>query len=210
MLSTSSSFCVIAPRRCSGAILVSSLLLLVIMTVLALGASRVTRMQTAEPNRLQQGIVAFQAAEAALAAGERVVSEPDFAPPALPCSSGRCRVYAAGSIDLSAARRSPAWWDEHGWRHVPERSSIQSQSEGELWFVLEELTQRREDMGEAAVHPVPRPDHYRITAANLREGRIRVVLQSVVVPAPEVNIDDPHAVGNDMRAAGRQSWRQLL
>ncbi len=210
MLSTSSSFCVIASRRCCGAILVSSLLLLIIITVLALGASRVTRMQTAEPNRLQQGIFAFQAAEAALAAGERVVSEPDFNPPALPCSSGRCRVYAAGSIDLSAARRSPAWWHEHGWRHVPERSSIQSEPEGELWFVLEEVTQYGEDRDEAAVHPLPRPDHYRITAASLREGRIRVVLQSIVVRAPEVNIDGPNAVGNDIRVVSRQSWRQLL
>ena len=140
-----------------------------------------------------------------------MVSEPDFNPPTLPCSTGRCRVYAAGSIDLRAARRSPAWWHEHGWRHVPERSSLQSsESEGELWFVIEEFTPHREDMEAGVAHPLPRPDYYRITAASLREGRIRVLLQSIVGRAPEVDIDDPDAFGNDMRVAGRQSWRQLL
>lgn len=200
---TRSSSCLIASPRATGAILVSSLVLLVIITVLALGASRITRMQTAEPNRIQQGILAFQAAEAALAAGERVVKAPDFASPAVPCMQGRCRIYAPGVIDLAAARRSAAWWREHGWRHAPAESGIQSDSTGEMWFVLEELAQDSDNVTRAA------RSHYRITAATLRDGRIRVVLQSVIARAPKLNIEHPNGAEDDLRTSGRQSWRQL-
>jgi Tfp pilus assembly protein PilX len=106
MQPTHASSCLNA-HRSSGAILVSSLVLLVIITALALGASRITRMQTVEPTRIQQAIVAFQTAETALAAGERVVRAPDFAPPDVPCSQGRGGASIGGASTPGSTRSSP-------------------------------------------------------------------------------------------------------
>jgi Tfp pilus assembly protein PilX len=199
MQPTHASSCLNA-HRSSGAILVSSLVLLVIITALALGASRITRMQTVEPTRIQQAIVAFQTAETALAAGERVVRAPDFAPPDVPCSQGRCLVYAPGVVDWAAARRSVDWWREHAWKHSLE-SGTQPDSTGEMWFVVEELPKGAD---QAAGR-----DHYRVTAATLRDGRIRVVLQSVIARGPEANIQRPDDSEDRLNASARQSWRQL-
>lgn len=208
MPAKASSYALTAPRRCLGAILVSSLLLLVIITVLALGASRVTRTRAAVTISLQQGVLAFQAAEATLAAGERVVNEPDFMPPPVPCSQGRCRVYARGAVDLAAARRSVEWWREHGWGYAQEPSGTRSDSAGETWFVLEKLAKYAEDPAPTVPSSVPEPDYYRITAASLLEGRIKVVLQSVVARAPTGSVDDSNSEAG-VRVSGRQSWRQL-
>lgn len=197
-----------APSRQTGAILVISLLLLVVMTTIALGASQMTRAQSGSATTLQERMLMFQAAEAALAAGERVVGDPSLTSPPLPCKTGRCRIYASNALHIPATQRTADWWELHGWgfsqRDLPRRPA------GGTWFVIEEYSNAAGDGSIAPSNSVPRRVYYRVTAASLGSGTGKIVLQSIVARQFAANPDDP-SLGKSMPLISRrQSWRQLL
>jgi type IV pilus assembly protein PilX len=79
-------------RRESGAILVTSMLLLLVLTVLAIAMMRMTGMQERMAGNTRDLGLAFQGAEAALRGGERYIASLAAAPvwqTALPCSPSR-------------------------------------------------------------------------------------------------------------------------
>src|SRR5262245_18937624 len=76
-----------------GAVLVVSLLLLLVMTVLALGASQATRMQERMAGNARDYDLAFQSAESGLRTCERLINAPTLTSAPFPCSSGRCQVF---------------------------------------------------------------------------------------------------------------------
>ena len=167
-----------------GAVLAASLLLLLAMTVLALTASQATRTQSEVATGLRDRDVAFEAAESALRAGERVART--MADDATACQVGRCRVYEAGALDVRMAARSSEWWRAHGWPHTPPASTpgsnevtAKERSPATPYYVIEEHAETHDSL---AVHPSgPPPSRvtYRVTAVVANEaGDAAVALQS--------------------------------
>jgi type IV pilus assembly protein PilX len=114
-------------RQQRGAIMVISLLLLLIMTVLALGASQATRMQERMAGNARDHDLALQSAEAGIRAGERLIGSmlaaplPVVAPPS--CVAPNCQVYERGRPDAASstplAYRADPWWTANSWRYDP-------------------------------------------------------------------------------------------
>jgi type IV pilus assembly protein PilX len=102
-----------APRRQGGAILVTSLLLLLVLTVLGIAMMKMTNMQDRMAGNTRDLSLAFQGAEAALRAGEAqvrtIVAEPGNLPTQ---ASVNCALCEAGvlpvDIDDPAAFDWPA------------------------------------------------------------------------------------------------------
>lgn len=95
----------------SGAALVTSLLLLVVLTVLGITTMQMTRMQERMAGNTRDIAVAFQAAEAALRDGEAVIDDAATAP--LPCVTAPCNLYAVNILPL-LNNRNAAWWNANG------------------------------------------------------------------------------------------------
>lgn len=70
-----------------GAVLVVSMLLLLVMTVLALGASQTTRLQERMSANMRDRDLAFESSEAGLRNGERIIDSQTVAPS--PCTADR-------------------------------------------------------------------------------------------------------------------------
>lgn len=108
--------------RQSGAVLVISLLLLLVMTLLGLGASQSTRLQERMAGNQRDQEVALQGAEASLRAAERRLS------PMVSAVLTRCRtpdddcdsyekrilINAATQVELDLANQANSWWEDFG------------------------------------------------------------------------------------------------
>ena len=113
-----------APRQQRGAVLIVSMLLLLVITILALGASQATRLQERLSGSQRNFELAFQAAEAGLRAGERMIDADSMAAPPLPCSAITnpvCQVYEnnfltdvyAKKLSYEAQVNAPdEWWEQ--------------------------------------------------------------------------------------------------
>src|SRR5262245_40771365 len=114
-------------RRQRGAVLVVSLLLLLVMTVLALGASQATRMQERMAGNARDRDMALQSVEAGLRAGERYIGNPSISVAPLPCTQVRtvgCEVYqlngtfSASDTYENQAFQSTSWWKTNTWDYA--------------------------------------------------------------------------------------------
>ena len=104
------------PQAQRGAVLIVSMLLLLTMTLLAMGASQSTRLQERMAGSLRNQDLAFQAAEAALRAGERFVESQTQAPDlcsSVPCPAGQ--VYERGFLDRTVTYQNQAYQDRPWW-----------------------------------------------------------------------------------------------
>jgi type IV pilus assembly protein PilX len=173
-----------------GAALATSLLLLLVMTVLAIGASHAVRMQAEFAAQARDEDLAFERAEAALRAAERRVGSPDIVTPPVPCGAGRCTIY--GSIDPATignplAPQSEAWWKKYGWRYEHETrpagkgkpiDAAASMNPPPL-FVLEEYGESLDSLAISPTGPPPRRVVYQVSAvAESGTARSIAVLQS--------------------------------
>lgn len=168
-----------------GAILVVSMLVLTVMTLLALGASQTLRMQERMATTLRDRDSAFQAAEAALRAGERVVGDPALTSPPTRCNSGRCRIYERNTLGVSVATQSTDWWNERAWSYAGADSpSIGSPSQvdpiqQQPRYLIEEFAEITDALTISPQGPPPSRMHYRITAmGQTRADTAQVILQS--------------------------------
>ena len=103
-----------------GAVLVVSLLLLLVMTLLALGASQTTRLQERMSAGMRDRDLAFESSEAGLRNGERIIDSLAVAPS--PCTSGRCQVYDRSILPTSMAFQTPTWWNDNSWSYVTDET----------------------------------------------------------------------------------------
>lgn len=169
-----------------GAVLVVSLLLLLVMTVLALGASQTTRLQERMSASMRDRDLAFEASEAGLRNGERIIDSLTVAPP--PCTSGRCQVYDRGVLPASMGFQTATWWSTNSWAYVTDESfsttrgsaiSGSGMAGADPQFTVEELEEVPDALGVPPTGPPPSRIYYRITAA--AQGgtqQAQVVLQS--------------------------------
>jgi type IV pilus assembly protein PilX len=176
-----------SPARQRGAVLIVSLLLLLVMTVLALGASQATRMQERMASNARDTDLAFQSAEAALRTAERLIENPSLTYP-FPCvTMTRCQVLDLNVLPADVAYRDRDWWNNFAWSYAPGNtwsaaSSASIRGDGlarsDPQFVVEELGVVSPP-ARGRGPPPPERYFYRITAS--AEGgseSARVVLQS--------------------------------
>jgi type IV pilus assembly protein PilX len=169
-----------------GAVLVVSMLLLLVMTVLALGASQSTRLQERMSANMRDRDLAFESSEAGLRNGERIIDSLDVAPS--PCTAGRCEFYDRNVLPLNLAFETQTWWDTQAWRYATDETfSITSANAikgtgmagADPQFVVEEIEEVADALSVPPTGPPPSRIYYRISSgAQGGTAQARVVLQS--------------------------------
>lgn len=169
--------------RQQGAIMVVSLLLLLIMTVLALGASQATRMQERMAGNARDHDLALQSAEAGVRAAERVVKGMTSAPPT--CSTGRCPVFELGIPDAASTTALPlrdnTWWNANAWRYDASSNFIMSagMARQDPEYMIEEYEVVYDTLTIPPTGAAPNRTHYRITSRGVGgSNTTAVVIQS--------------------------------
>jgi type IV pilus assembly protein PilX len=169
-----------------GAVLVVSLLLLLVMTVLALGASQTTRLQERMSASMRDRDLAFESSEAGLRNGERIIDSMTIAPST--CTSGRCQVFDRGILPAGMGFQTQAWWTANSWAYVTDQSfsttrgtamSGSGLAGADPQFVVEEVEEVPDSLAVPPTGPPPSRIYYRITsAAQGGSAQAQVVLQS--------------------------------
>jgi type IV pilus assembly protein PilX len=159
-----------APAHQRGAVLIVSMLLLVVVTILALGASQTTRLQERMVGSQRNFDLAFQAAEAGLRAGERMVADSMTEPP-LPCSSTPpCQVYERGYLSGDVSYEDQAFLERDWWLSRAQRYASTQAISGEglagqdPLFYIEELEEVCDSCSNGPGGPAPSVVYYRIIA----------------------------------------------
>lgn len=154
--------------RQRGAVLVVSLLLLLVMTLLGLGASQSTRLQERMAGNQRDMELALQGAEAGLRAAE------DLLPSAIAidlCTTPgtSCEAYLENTlvdtstgIALDLARQSDAWWTQWSTQH-PAPASLGQLSQTPQ-FVNERVARMRDTLSEGDPNIKVVREYYRSTS----------------------------------------------
>jgi type IV pilus assembly protein PilX len=106
-------------RQQRGAVLIVSLLLLLVMTLLGLGAAQSTRLQERMAGNQRDLELAMQGAEASLRAAEYQlrpnmnVNERMCQTPSIDCVTFDSLLTDAAGVPLDIARLTDEWWDEN-------------------------------------------------------------------------------------------------
>lgn len=148
-----------------GAVLVVSLLLLLVMTVLGLGASQSTRLQERMAGNQRDVELAMQGAEASLRAAELLL---DLGRVVITCRTAvsTCIAYEmnslvnADNVALDLARQSDTWWRNQGRRYIGNLEAVARPPES----ILERVAESRDTLsvGDAQLNIVR--DFFRATA----------------------------------------------
>ena len=187
-------------HRQQGAVLIVSMLLLLVITVLALGASQSTRLQERMAGSQRNYDLAFQAAEAGLRAGERMIDSNAMTAPPLPCASistPPCKVYERGYLAERAstpvsyedqAFQSDAWWTARAQSYSTSTTPVIGGNAGEglakadPQFYIEELEDVPDTLSTPPTGPPPSRVYYRIIARGKGgNDNAQVVLHSTYV-----------------------------
>jgi len=111
-MNTGNSHNSIGPSRQGGAVLVISMLLLLVLTILALGASQSTRLEERMAGNARDVDLAFQSAEAGLRAAEKYIATTPALPTCADPTSASCHVLQQGHFATTdLARRDKDWWN---------------------------------------------------------------------------------------------------
>lgn len=171
--------------RQRGAVLVVSLLLLLVMTVLGLGASQSTRLQERMAGNQRDQEIALQSAEASLRAAEALLA-PER-PVVVTCRnpSSTCDAYemrtlidTSTNVALDLANQADSWWNSYG-RDYQFASRLESVTGVPPEFVIERVAEVRESLsvGDANLDTVR--DFYRATSRSRgMTDTAQVVVQS--------------------------------
>lgn len=114
------------PAACAqyGAVLVISLILLLVLSLLGLGAMRGALVSERIAGNLRDQQLALQAAEAALRAGENWLTAQTAPPGACLALGGGCLVYEQSVLPSDLSRQTPAWWAANAVKYGPELAGI--------------------------------------------------------------------------------------
>lgn len=172
-------------RRERGAVLVVSMLLLLVMTILALGASQATRMQERMAGSARNHDLALQSAEAGLRAGERFLDNPALTSAPIPCSVGQCQVYELGVLTAALSYRDQAFQDRGWWTANAQSYAAGDTISGpdlageEPQYYIEEVEEVPDSLDIPPTGPPPSRMYYRIVSrAEGATPNAQVVLQS--------------------------------
>lgn len=106
---------IVARKLQRGAVLIVSMLLLLVLTILAIGASQTTRLEERMAGNTRDIDMAFQASEAGLRAAEGYIAKTAALPTCLDPASASCFVLEQGHFATTdLARKDKAWWQANG------------------------------------------------------------------------------------------------
>lgn len=171
------------PTRQRGAVLIVSLLLLLVMTLLGLGASQSTRMQERMAGNQRDVELALQGAEAALRAAEDLLPS-DAAIDLCSTRGSICNAYLENTlvntstqVALDLARQGDDWWNQWSQQH-PLAASL-TQLERPPQFVNERVARMRDTLSEGDPSIKVVREYYRSTARSRGlTNTAQVVVQS--------------------------------
>lgn len=95
-----------------GAILVTSMLLLLVLTIIGVTVMQMSRMQERMAGNTRDVNLAFQAAEGSLRSAEAYIRAQVTRP--VECSSSPCNVWVEGSVPGTVANLDATWWADNG------------------------------------------------------------------------------------------------
>ncbi len=148
--------------RQSGVVLAIALIMLVIITLLGVSAMQATGLEERMAGNARDRNLAFQAGEAALREGERLLQQA-----ALPSFDGSGGLYPAPTpgtppvwLDASGYLQSDAFWNANGVAYGGTMSGVAAQPS----YIIEEIA-RLPAVGESIEAGLPIPDlaYYRVT-----------------------------------------------
>jgi len=157
--------------RQQGAVLVISLLLLLVMTLLGLGASQSTRLQERMAGNQRDQEVALQGAEASLRAAEALLSP--TRPVVVTCRTrggSACEAYEmqtlvdGSNVALDLANQADQWWNDFGSEYVDADSLTNVDDTNPPEFVNERVAEARDVLSVGGPGLDVVRDFYRATA----------------------------------------------
>jgi type IV pilus assembly protein PilX len=116
-----------------GAILVTAMLLLLILTIIGVSASQMTRMQERMAGNLRDQNLSFQGSEAGLRDGETLIRTRAALPDT--CVEAPCLFWTRGTFENVPAE-DQEWWDDNG---------IEVESDGDRTTVTHEMAELNAD-----------------------------------------------------------------
>jgi len=170
--------------------MVVSLLLLLIMTILALGASQTTRMQERMAGNARDHDLALQSAEAGVRGAERSIKALTLAP--VPCTSVKCDVFELNIPENDKSQSKPMiyrdqeWWDSVAQSYTGSTNIKGSGTGDEIGmakenpqFLIEEFEEVPDALSVPPSGPPPSKIYYRITSRGVGgTAQSAVVIQS--------------------------------
>jgi type IV pilus assembly protein PilX len=94
-----------------GAVLVTSMLLLLVLTIIGVTVMQMSRMQERMAGNSRDVNLAFQASEAGLRGAEEFIDNLDARP--VSCATEACNFRLDGSITGNVGLKDQAWWDDN-------------------------------------------------------------------------------------------------
>lgn len=163
------------PHRQRGAVLVTAMLLLLVLTIIGVTVMQMSRMQERMAGNSRDSNLAFQAAEGALRNAEGYIDSLEVRPVA--CSDLSCEVWLENSVTGAVANQEAEWWKENGQAYAQE--TIEGLSEAPA-SAIEELGFVRTDGGVVmGQDPPDGRDFYQVTSRSTGgSGQAEIVLQT--------------------------------
>ena len=151
------------PKRQRGVVLAISLIVLLVITLLGVTAMQSTLLQERMAGNTREVSMAFQAAEAALRDGEKVLAA--LTAPPTTCSTAPCSSVWARDVLAEPAAQIASWWTTNGQEYgVDASQEITEGVDSDPYFVIEELDFIPDSL--RLGHGVPVGRHYYRTAAH--------------------------------------------
>jgi type IV pilus assembly protein PilX len=165
-----------APRAQRGAILVTSMLLLLVLTIIGITAMQMTRMQERMAGNTRDRNLALQAAEGALRDAEALVAAQQSRP--ITCDAAPCDFWEMGVLPIDLENSPALWWDANARTYGTPDQDMTDLAEDPASLVEEYLAVRI-DGGVVQGEPPAVRDFYVITARSTGgSGDANVVLQT--------------------------------
>jgi len=166
-------------HRQGGAILVTSLLLLLVLTVLGVTMMKMTNMQERMSGNTRDLNVAFQAAEAALRDGERILDP--FVNANIPALTGGagCVVCEPGALPIGIDVPGEFDWDANGQEYGEDGTQEFDDLDEDPRFTIEEAAYIPDDMSRGHNYGMDGRFFYQVSARSTGiSGQANVVLQT--------------------------------
>lgn len=123
-------------RRQRGAILVTSLLLLLTLTIIGVSVMQITRMQERAAGNTRDLNLAFQGAEAAVRDAENLLWS---TPVIVTCNNAANCIRPRGTLPDDLASQTAAWWDANSQEYGADGQQDLDELDEDPQFVVEEI-----------------------------------------------------------------------
>ena len=172
------------PVKQKGIILIMVLTLLLALTILGVSSMSTSTLETRMANNFQERSIAFQAAEAALREGERLVETSSFDGTEFNnlCTNGLCECTKLTTCDYNSDSTQTFWEQNTVWDTSANHKTYQTSNLGitnPAKYIIEHMGNVCPDSNPACVVAATDPRMFRITALGYgKTATAKVMLQS--------------------------------